>query len=118
MEMKHGNGNKYLIASIVGIALFFMIRFGTTGLRTILGLTALIFAPIYVILNRFEMDILEKTVLSVFLGIGIISTLVYFLGLVISFRVGLIIIVFVSWVIAILMWIHGSGNKKQVKEDI
>ena len=47
--------------------------------------------PVYLILNNFDLTSEEKLIFSFFLGIGIFPSIVYLLGLVISFRIGIII---------------------------
>lgn len=92
METKLGNGNKMLLAIMLGfILVFFLLRFGAIGLRTILGIIILFFAPIYIILNRLELDPIEKVVFTIFLGVGIAGTIVYFLGIFISFRIAIVV---------------------------
>ena len=61
--------------------LFFTLIFGLTGLKVIIGVAFLLFLPIYLILNNFDLKTEEKIIFSIFLGLGIYSSFVYILGL-------------------------------------
>lgn len=76
---------------LILIAIFFFAVFGLTGLRTVLGVFIIFMLPIYLILNNFDLNAEEKLVFSFFIGIGIFPSIVYLLGLVISFRIAIII---------------------------
>ena len=102
MEIKNGSGIKAGVIVIVLIAIFFIIRFGFTGVQTILAIILLYIIPSYALLSRFDLDSNERLIFSIFLGIGLISTLVYFLGLIIRFS-SAIIIVAVLLIILILI---------------
>ncbi len=53
----------------------------------------LVSAPFYYFLGRFEMEIMEKIIFSLFLSIGIIPTIVYPLTLIIgSLRVTIVLV--------------------------
>ena len=76
---------------LILIAAFFFIVFGMAGLRLALVGFAIFILPVYLILNNFDLTSEEKLIFSFFLGIGIFPSIVYLLGLVISFRIGIII---------------------------
>jgi len=89
-------GKKELLISIgILFLLFFLLLFKTAGLRFILGFLVIFIVPVYLILDIFKFDPLERSVYSFFLGIGVVPTLVYYLGLIISFRIA-IAVVFVT----------------------
>jgi len=92
-----------IIGLIVLILLFFLILFGITGVRTILG-TLLFLIPCYLILNNFNLELDEKIIFSFFIGIGFFSTFVYWLGLIIgSLRISTVIVFFVLVLIGFLI---------------
>ena len=84
--------NKEFILIIVAIILlaFFMMH-GIIGLRTSIGVILLFIVPFYLILNNFDLNEGEKIVFSFFLGIGLFSSIVYWLGIIISFRLAIVI---------------------------
>ena len=105
MEMKNGSGIKVGVIVIILIAIFFFIRFGFTGLRTILAIILLYIIPSYALLSRFDLDSNERLIFSIFLGIGLISTLVYFLGLIIRFSSAIIIVAVLLIILIFGIWI-------------
>ena len=72
------------------VLVFSFALFRITGVRIVLGIV-FISLPIYLILNNFELGEGEKFVFSIMLGLTIFPSLVYLLGLVISFRIAIII---------------------------
>jgi hypothetical protein len=94
------NNKKLLMGTIAVISLFFLIFFKFTGLRLLLGIIFIFILPVYLILDYLKFSSLERIIYSFFLGMGIIPTLVYYMGLVISFRLSIIIaliILFGTW---------------------
>jgi hypothetical protein len=67
------------------------VLFGITGLRIVFGLV-FISVPFYLILNKFKLPEGEKFVFSFLLGITMFPSLVYLLGLVISFRMAIALV--------------------------
>ena len=78
------------------ILIFSFVLFGVTGVRVVLGLI-FISVPFYFILNNFELNYGEKSVFSILLGLTIFPSLVYLFGLVVSFRLG-ILITFIAFI--------------------
>jgi hypothetical protein len=93
-ELKFKLGKKGLIAILViASILFFFVIFGTTGLRTIIGILLLFFVPSFLIINNFNFELDEKIIFSIFIGIGFFSTFTFWLGLLIgSLWISMIII--------------------------
>lgn len=85
-----------LILAIV-LAFFYMIL-GASGMMAILGIVLFFAAPFYLILNNFELEQDEKLVLSFFIGVGIFPSIVYWLGIFISFRIS----IFITFAVLIL----------------
>ena len=74
-------GNKELIAGIAAVvAIFFLTLFGLTGLKTLAGAFLFFFLPFYLILDNFDLEKSEKIIFSLFIGLGVFSTFVYYLG--------------------------------------
>lgn len=101
MILKKVGNREIMIGISVMFLIVFSILFGFTGLRFIFGFLAVIILPLYLILDRFKFTTLEKVVYSFFLGIGLVSTLVYYLGILISFRVAIgvvfVVLVGIGW---------------------
>lgn len=105
--------NKFGIVYFLGLLLLFAVLFGLIGALTIAGFIMLFILPFYLILSIFDFEVTEKIIFSIFLGIGIVSTLVYYLGLVISFRIAILIVWLTILFIGFLIW-H-LGSKKNFK---
>jgi apolipoprotein N-acyltransferase len=98
-------GNKELIIGIgILMILFFQILFGITGVRTITGVFLFFFLPFYLILDNFNLERNEKIVFSFFMGLGIFSTFVYYLGILVgSIRIAMVITFILLMVVAIML---------------
>ena len=81
----------FLLISALIIAVFSFALFGFTGARITFGI-AFMSLPFYLILNNFELGNGEKIIFSILMGLTIFSGLVYLLGLLISFRVSIILV--------------------------
>lgn len=80
----------YAAIALAMILAFSYFVFGITGIRVALGIF-FITLPFYFILNNFQLEEGEKIIFSLLMGFTLFSSLVYLLGLVISFRLGIII---------------------------
>lgn len=82
---------------IIGISTLVLVVFGMlfqfTGVLTILSLFILFYVPLYFVVNALDIEPDEKIFLPFFLGIGIIPTVVYWLGIIIPFRISMGIVV-------------------------
>ena len=107
--MNISNDIKFSIFLGIIIASAFFFILGITGLLVALGLMVGYIFVFYLILNNFELDMSEKIVFSLFIGIGIFPSMVYLLGLVISFRIAIA----VTFVLLIFI---GYLMKKQLKK--
>ena len=76
------------------VATFFLIILGVTGLRTFILLFLLYFGPMYFIVDLFDFDDLEKMGLAIFLSLGIVPSLVYYISLLLGNLTYSIIITF------------------------
>ena len=83
---------------LVLIALFSFIFLGFMGFKVIFGMLLVFFLPFYLILDNFNISRSEKVIFSFFIGIGIFPALVYWLGVLISFKLAIAIsfILFIS----------------------
>ena len=106
--MKLSNESKefivFLSIAVLIVLIFSFVLFGMTGARVVLGVI-FISLPFYLILNNFELAESEKFVFAVLLGLTIFPSLVYLLGLVVPFRISILLsfVMFISTAIAI--WI-------------
>jgi len=84
------------------VLLFSFMLFGVTGVKVVLGIV-FVLIPFYLIINNFGLTEGEKFVFSILLGLTIFPSLVYILGLVMSFRMAILIAFIAFVVIAILL---------------
>ena len=112
MKIKSDEFKEFIIffSIVLLIALVFLfILFGMTGARVVLGII-LISLPFYLILDRFVIEEGEKYVFSILLGLTLFPSLVYLLGLVISFRIAIAASFIAFTGTAIILW-----NRKSKK---
>lgn len=84
-ELKSENNLLFGIAALLVILGSFAIL-GFTGMRTILGMIAVMFLPVYLIFNNFSLNEGEKVIFSFFISIMAFPSLTYWLGFIIPFR--------------------------------
>ena len=78
MKMKNemiGAGISALI-----IITFFYIYLGFSAVKATIFLSLIYIIPVYIIINRYEIEYLEKIIYSLIIGLGIIPTMVFFAG--------------------------------------
>jgi len=92
----------YAGIGIITIGLFSLIFLGVTGFRTIMGFI-LLFFPFYLILDSFSLKESEKIIYSIILGFIFVSSLSYWLGFIISFKVAIFVVFIVMLAIGILL---------------
>ena len=81
----------FLAISSIVILAFAYYLFGITGIRVVLGII-FVSLPFYFIIDNFNLPEGEKFVFSLLPGLTLFSSFVYLLGLVISFRISIIIV--------------------------
>lgn len=89
---------RFISILVVVILVFFYFVLGISGMLTALGIILFLIVPTYLILNNFELEQDEKMIFSFFIGVGIFPSATYWLGMVISFRIA-IIVVFITFLI-------------------
>ena len=80
----------------IGIAitvtlLFFNYILGLSGMLSVFGIIFLFIVPIYFAMSSFDLAQDEKIIFSFFMGVGIFPSLAYWLGMIISFRIAILI---------------------------
>ena len=96
--------NLGFIGIIVAVILvFFYFILGFSGMMAVLGIILLFIVPFYLILDNFNLDQDEKIIFSFFIGVGIFPAIVYWLGMIISFRLAILITFVVLIVIGYLV---------------
>ncbi|MBI3035449.1 hypothetical protein HYY71_03930 [Candidatus Woesearchaeota archaeon] len=80
----------FALIALLAATAFSYALFGITGIRVVAGIVFMSL-PFYIFLNRFELAEGEKSVFSILLGLTLFPSLVYILGLVVSFRLGILI---------------------------
>ena len=84
--------NLGFIGIIVAVILvFFYFILGFSGMMAVLGIILLFIVPFYLILDNFNLGQDEKIIFSFFIGVGIFPAIVYWLGMIISFRLAILI---------------------------
>lgn len=76
---------------VVVILVFFYFILGFPGMMAVLGIILLFIVPFYLILDNFDLSQDEKIVFSFFIGVGIFPAIVYWLGMIISFKLAILI---------------------------
>jgi len=90
-------------ASLVIILLLSLMLFEVTGLRVMFTVILLFFIPSYLILRNFELEQDEKIIYSLFLGLGIFPSLVYWLGLLTSITTAVMIVFVVLMLFSLVL---------------
>ena len=90
MKLKIENLGFIVIVIIVTLVFFYFIL-GFSGMMTSLGIMLLFILPTYLMLNNFNLEQDEKIVFSFFIGVGIFPSITYWLGILISFRIAILI---------------------------
>ncbi len=103
--------NKTIIGMLAGIFILFYLISGLTGLRIALTVFFMFFIPIYFILDNFKLKDSEKIIFAFFLGIGIVPSITYYLGILLSSIVLAAILTF-AVLIALAFLIKHKKNKK------
>lgn len=99
---------------LAAILAFFYIILGSGGTIAVFGIILFFVVPFYLMLNNFELGQDEKIILSFLIGAGLFPSLVYWLGLFISFKISIFITFMVYIIIAYLMSRHsGRRTEKQ-----
>jgi len=80
----------FISLMILVILIFSFAIFGMAGARVFIGII-LITMPFFLFLNNFDMAEGEKYVFSILLGVTIFPSLTYILGLLMSFRISMVI---------------------------
>ena len=102
MELKSENKLFFGILPVL-VAMGTFITLGFTGLRTIVGITLIMFLPFYVILNNFSLKQSEKVMFSLFLSIVIFPSLAYWLGFIVPFKVSIFAVFTILLITAFLI---------------
>lgn len=73
-----------LAASLIAAAFLF----GMTGVRTVAAIVLFFFFPFYILIRKLNIESDEKVFFAFFIGLGLFSTIVFYVGRIIpSFRV-------------------------------
>ena len=83
MKLKFGAKETAAVIGVITL-IFFTALFGITGARTIIAIPLFFFLPFYLILNNFDLPAGEKIVFSFFIGLGIFSSFVYYIGILVN----------------------------------
>ena len=86
LKLKITNRN-VAIAGFVVALLVAANLFGMTGVRTLAGIAVFFFLPFYLILRKVNVEDDEKVFFAFFIGLGLFSTIVFYVGRIIpSYR--------------------------------
>jgi hypothetical protein len=100
------------IAAIVLILLEVAILFGFTGLRTVAGILIFFTLPVYLILDNFKLNRIEKVFFSIFIGFGLYPTSVWYVNRIIP---SLTLSIFITSIILVGI---GLLLKRYLKKNI
>ena len=88
-----------LAASLIAAAFLF----GATGARTVASIVVFFFLPFYLIMRQMSLESDEKVFFAFFIGLGVFSTVVFYVGRVIqSFRIS----VAAAFILLLLLPLH------------
>ncbi|MEK6984009.1 MAG: hypothetical protein AABX33_05525 [Nanoarchaeota archaeon] len=90
MNLKFKDIYLFAFAIALLILIFFYVLFGITGAKVALGII-FISLPFYMLLSSFELNEGEKMIFSILMGLTLFSSVVYLLGLVIPFKIAIIV---------------------------
>ena len=93
----------YAGTGIVIAALFSLAFLGIAGFRTVMGFAIFVFMPFYLILDSFTLKESEKIIYSITLGFILFSSFAYWLGFVISFKLGIFVIFLILVITGVLL---------------
>ena len=104
-----------LLAGIILLGVFYYL-FEMMGLRLFFGILLVYFIPLYLILGRFSLDGGERAIFSFFGSLGLVPLLIYYFGMIGSFRMGLVgTFVLLMLVGLVLDWRKIKSWKKEFK---
>ena len=109
MKMKNemiGAGISALI-----IITFFYIYLGFSAVKATIFLSLIYIIPVYIIINRYEIEYLEKIIYSLTISLGIIPTIVFFIGEYLKLNLVLSTITGIIILIAIGITLHYTQKK-------
>ena len=90
MDIKHDDMKLTAIIVILATVFSYFIL-GLSGAASIFGIMLFFVLPTYLIMQNFNLEQDEKIVFSFFAGVGIFPSIAYYLGMVISFKLGLFV---------------------------
>jgi len=112
--------SKFALLILAIIVAFFLIVFGITGAKVILGFILFFFLPTYLIFKNFDIEPEEKIAFSFFIGLGIFPTFVYYIGLLISsmrWSIAISFVLLLTIGIAFSKYYPKSKKDKESKEE-
>lgn len=101
--MKIGNKETAIGIALL-FAILFLMLFSITGVLALLVMGIAFCLPMYFLIKKTSLEPEEKIFYPFFIGIGIIPTLVYWLGTLISFRLSVLIVVVLLTALSLLLW--------------
>lgn len=88
---------------LILIALFSFIFLSFTGFKVIFGMLLVFFLPFYLILGNSNLSQSEKIFFAFFIGVGIFPAIVYWLGVLISFKLAIVATFFILILVGFLL---------------
>ena len=97
----HPQLEKFMLSALIAAAIvaFFYFLMGTSAALTVFTIMAFFMLPTYLILDNFNLEQDEKLVFSFFGGVGVFSSIAYWIGRFISFKIG----IFITFAILVLL---------------
>ncbi len=117
MEIKEiGKSTFTIIIVVIGLSALALLFGNAIASRLFMGLVLLYIIPFYLILRKFNLEQLEKLMLSLFTSFGVIPMAAYYLSKIVgSLRISLVIIIVVLYGLALYLN-KDNLNKEKLKD--
>ena len=109
--LKTDNTGIIIILSVIILVLFYLIL-GFSAITALLSICIFLILPTYLIFNTLKLEQDEKMILSFFIGAGIFPSITYWIGMVISFKIAVLITFIILITIALLINYLKKGSFK------
>ena len=111
LTIKEGHIYIFLLVVIVFFAAYL---FKLTGVKSLVVFILVFSLPVYLIISKLNLDMTEKAIFSLFLGIGLFPLAVFYVNRILpSFRIATIVV----FIVAILVGIIIIFLKKRVNQN-
>ena len=110
MNTKLNDKNIAAIAAVIILVIAFYL-FGMIGVRTLISIFLIFILPVYMLLSRFNLDVTERLLFSLGIGLGVFSLVIWYIDRIIPSLVWSTII---AIIISIIIGFYLKLTKKPV----